>query len=127
MLLRAGAQDAEIFKPDSIRKQIGAVGISTAIRVDGLLDEPEWLVAQAVSRFVQIEPMQGEAPRHETEVKVLYNRQYLYFGVFSRDSMGRSFTLVLTSRSKRSSVTQRVPLPGPDGSKRRQPDHAAAR
>lgn len=89
MLLRAGAQDAEIFKPDSIRKQIGAVGISTAIRVDGVLDEPEWLVAQAVSRFVQIEPMQGEAPRHETEVKVLYNRQYLYFGVFSRDSMGK--------------------------------------
>ena len=89
MFLPAESQDAEIFKPDSIRKEIKAVGIGTALKVDGVLNEREWSLAQPASRFVQIEPMQGEAPNHETEVKVLYNRQYLYFGVFSRDSLGK--------------------------------------
>src|SRR6266542_1918752 len=36
-----------------------------------------------------IEPYQGAAPNFETEVKVLYNKQYLYFGVFSHDSSGK--------------------------------------
>ena len=80
------AQDAEIFKPDSIRKEIDAVRITTSLHIDGLLNEPEWHLAKPSPRFTQIEPMQGKAPNFETEVKVLYNKQYLYFGIFSHDS-----------------------------------------
>ena len=35
-------QDAEIFKPDSIRKEIDAVQIAASLHIDGLMNEPEW-------------------------------------------------------------------------------------
>ncbi len=83
------AQDAEIFPPDSIKKEIIAVEIGTAVRIDGLMNEAEWKTAAASGHFVQIEPLQGEAPNYDTELRVLYNRQFLYFGIFSRDSSGK--------------------------------------
>src|SRR3979409_2059181 len=81
------SQDADFFKPDSIKKEIEALKISSFIHVDGIMNEPEWKLAKASPRFIQVEPYQGKAPNHETEVKVLYNRQYLYLGIFARDSL----------------------------------------
>ncbi|MDX2046175.1 MAG: DUF5916 domain-containing protein [Chitinophagaceae bacterium] len=83
------AQDAEIFKPASIKKEIEAVQVSSFLRIDGVMNEAEWKLAKPSPRFVQIEPYQGQSPNHETEVRVLYNRQYLYFGIFSHDSLGK--------------------------------------
>ncbi|MBB3054673.1 carbohydrate binding family 9 domain-containing protein [Mucilaginibacter gotjawali] len=85
----AFAQDADFFKPDSIRKTVKAVKISTNIKVDGLLDEPEWLLAPASPDFIQIEPYQGKAPNFATLVKVLYNQKYLYFGITCKDPLGK--------------------------------------
>nr|HPH21789.1 carbohydrate binding family 9 domain-containing protein [Haliscomenobacter sp.] len=87
--LIARAQDAEIFKPDSIKKTIEAVKINTTLNVDGRLNEAEWIKAPNSPRFIQVEPLQGEAPNYETDVKVLFNRQYLYVGIFSHDSLGK--------------------------------------
>ena len=87
--LIAKAQDAEIFKPDSIKKTIEAVKINTTLNVDGRLNEAEWIKAPNSPRFIQVEPLQGEAPNYETDVKVLFNRQYLYVGIFSHDSLGK--------------------------------------
>jgi hypothetical protein len=53
------------------------------------LNEPEWQVAQASPQFTQIEPYQGATPNFETAVKILYNKQFLYLGIFSKDSLGR--------------------------------------
>lgn len=83
------AQDAEIFKPDSIKKEMLAVEIAGSIKVDGVLNEAEWDLTKPSPNFIQVEPLQGEAPNFATEVKVLYNRQYLYFGIFCRDSLGK--------------------------------------
>jgi hypothetical protein len=85
----ASAQDVIFFKPDSVKKRINAVQITSFLHIDGVLDEPEWRLTQPSPRFTQIEPYQGKTPSHATDVKVLYNKQYLYFGVFSHDSMGR--------------------------------------
>ena len=41
------------------------------------------------SGFIQIEPFQGERPTQNAEVRVLYNKQYLYFGIFASDSLGK--------------------------------------
>ncbi|MHA4807296.1 carbohydrate binding family 9 domain-containing protein [Flavitalea flava] len=84
------AQDIVFFKPDSVKKQINAVQIDSYLRIDGVLDEPQWRLAGFSPPFVQIEPYQGKEPRQQTEVKVLYNRQYLYFGIFARDSVGKA-------------------------------------
>src|SRR5689334_19849777 len=83
------SQDAEIFKPDSIKKEIDAVQITTSLHIDGVLNEPEWNLAKSSPRFTQIEPHQNAEPNFETYVKVLYNKDYLYFGIFSKDSLGR--------------------------------------
>ncbi len=83
------SQDLEIFKPDSVKKEIIATAITTSIHVDGVLDETAWQLAKPSPRFIQIEPYQGKDPSFETTVKVLYNRQYLYFGIFCRDSLGK--------------------------------------
>lgn len=83
------AQDANIFKPDSIKKEIEAVQIHNNLKIDGILNEEDWKQAKTVSKFIQIEPYQGTEPNHITELKVLYNKQFLYFGVFSKDSLGK--------------------------------------
>jgi len=87
--IRTFSQDAEIFKPDSIKKQIIATKISSSLRIDGMLNEHEWIQAAGSPRFTQIEPLQGSAPNFETSVKVLYNKQFVYFGIFSQDSSGK--------------------------------------
>src|SRR5664279_4804457 len=84
--LYSHSQNTDIFKPDSVRKEIEAVQITTSIHIDGLMNEPEWKLAKPSPRFIQIEPYQGHFPNQETEVKVLYNRQYLYFGIIAQDS-----------------------------------------
>jgi hypothetical protein len=83
------AQDADFFKPDSVRREIGAIEIFSSLRIDGVMNEPEWGKAVPAMHFIQIEPSQGKPANFETSVRVLYNRQFLYVGVFSRDSMGR--------------------------------------
>lgn len=86
--LNCYSQQKEIFDPDSVRKEIGAVEINSSLHIDGLLNEAEWKLAKPSPHFVEIEPVQGNPPGEATEVKVLYNRQYLYFGIFAHDSLG---------------------------------------
>lgn len=74
---------------DTLRREIIATPIQTSLHIDGLLNEPEWALAQPSPRFIQVEPVQDAAPAFETIVKVLYNRQHLYLGIFAKDSMGK--------------------------------------
>jgi hypothetical protein len=84
---RAAAQNTDIFPPASIKKTIAAVRIDTDLRVDGVLDEPEWQLTKASPRFTQVEPHQGAPTDFETDVRVLYNRQFLYIGIFAREPL----------------------------------------
>ncbi len=83
------AQDANIFEPDSIKKKIEALQIRSSLRIDGIMNDAEWRKVKPTSGFTQIEPFQGKKPTQDTEVKVLYNKQYLYFGIFAKDSLGK--------------------------------------
>ena len=87
--LMSVAQDAEVFKPDSVKKEMTATRINGTIRIDGFLNEEEWKLAKPSPRFIQIEPNQGSQPNFLTEVKILYNKHYLYFGVICHDSLGK--------------------------------------
>src|SRR5215510_7697114 len=87
--IRTFSQDAEIFKPDSVKKEIIATKINASLHIDGILNEPEWIHAAISPRFTQIEPYQGAAPNFETSIKVLFNKQFIYFGIFSQDPGGR--------------------------------------
>jgi len=72
-----------------IQKEIKAVRIKNHLVVDGILNETDWQTAPASPQFVQIEPAQGEKPNFETFVKILYNEDYLYIGVFASDTLGK--------------------------------------
>ena len=60
------------------------------IVLDGNVAEKAWMLAEEVRDFFQHEPVQGASNKHATSVRVLFDDQYLYFGVVCRDSMGRS-------------------------------------
>ncbi|MEE8590449.1 MAG: DUF5916 domain-containing protein [Spirochaetia bacterium] len=69
-------------------RRIAAARIESAIVVDGNLDEPEWQLVEPAGDFIQKEPRQGEPATEPTEVRLLYNDDTLYLGVFCFDSAG---------------------------------------
>ena len=80
------------FTPASLaqdpEKKVTAVHIQSPILIDGNLDEPEWSLAQPATDFVQQEPLMGEPSTERTEVRMLYDDENLYLGVYCFDSAG---------------------------------------
>jgi hypothetical protein len=55
------------------------------IAVDGRLDEPAWQAAPATRGFIQNEPREGEGATFDTEVRIVYDDEAIYFGVVAAD------------------------------------------
>ena len=55
------------------------------ITLDGVLDEPAWQEAEPATNFIQREPYQGEPATEKTEIRVLYDDEAIYFGVWAWD------------------------------------------
>ena len=91
VLVRIQAQDndAANFPPPETPVEIRAMRTTGPIDVDGRLDEASWEQAAPVTDFFRVEPTQGGAILNPTQVRVLYDEQFLYFGVFCADSTGR--------------------------------------
>ena len=70
----------------SPQKAVSAHWRETPITIDGQLNEPAWAVAEPVSDFVQVEPVEGDPPTERTEVRVLFDDERLYIGVYLYDS-----------------------------------------
>jgi len=69
-------------------KRVSAAYIESGIVVDGNLDEPEWQLVEPARDFIQKEPRQGEPATERTEVRLLYDDDTLYLGIFCFDSAG---------------------------------------
>src|SRR5947208_4684888 len=67
-------------------RKIQAVRVSEDIKIDGQIDEAAWKQAAKVSTFFQREPFEKEKPTEKTEVRILYDHRFLYFGVHCFDS-----------------------------------------
>src|SRR5450759_4558805 len=50
-------------------------------KMDGTLDDPLWQQATPITNFLQREPYEGQAPTEPTEVRILYTKHEIYFGV----------------------------------------------
>lgn len=74
----APAQNAEKFV-------IRAVKTSNPPVIDGGLDEEEWRNAATVTGLIQFEPHKGEPASVMTVFKILYDRDYIYFGFICHD------------------------------------------
>lgn len=78
-----------IFAPDLVKKKLGAVKIKNDLKIDGKLDEPEWLLAKPVGDFIQMDPVQGVPAKKKTIVKLLYNKNFLYCSAICYDTVGK--------------------------------------
>ena len=53
--------------------------------IDGALNEAVWASAEPIRDFVQLEPVLGASPSDPTEVRILYDADYLYIGARLHD------------------------------------------
>jgi Domain of unknown function (DUF5916)/Carbohydrate family 9 binding domain-like len=78
------AQTAADNSPTS--SSVAAVAAASAPPINGAIDPDNWKAAVSISDFHQREPSERQAPTEKTEVRVLYDRRYLYFGIHCYDS-----------------------------------------
>ncbi len=62
-----------------------ATRASSPIALDGSLDDPAWRGAPVATNFIQNDPLEGQAATYDTEVRVLYDEEAVYFGVWAKD------------------------------------------
>ena len=60
--------------------------VDKAPRMDGTLDDPLWSQATPITSFLQREPYEGQAPSERTEVRILFTKREVYFGITCFDS-----------------------------------------
>ena len=60
--------------------------VQSEILLDAVLDEADWDYAPVAKNFIQSEPVEGKPATYDTEVRVLYDENHLYFGVLAYDS-----------------------------------------
>ena len=68
------------------RPEVVATRTELTIKVDGLLDEPVWATIKPITEFVQRLPLDGGEPTEKSEMRILYDNNYLYFGFTFFDS-----------------------------------------
>ena len=83
----APPRPAAVINYDTIHleKRLTAVRATSAITLDGALDEPAWSAVPVANGFIQNDPREGTAATYDTDVRVLYTDDALYFGVFAHD------------------------------------------
>jgi hypothetical protein len=72
--------------PQSEHNAAEAVRVDHAPRLDGSPADPLWQSAKPVTEFRQREPNEGKAATEKTEVRILYTRHAVYFGIHCFDS-----------------------------------------
>jgi len=76
--------------PDStVRREprsLKATPVERPPKLDGTLDDPLWQQATPITNFLQREPYEGQPPSERTEVRILYTKHSVYFGIACFDS-----------------------------------------
>ena len=80
------------------------------MRVDGVLDEPEWTRAVPIGALVQRDPVQGAAASEDTEVRVAFDADNLYFGILCRDRTPSAIVATQLARDADLDVDDRVTI-----------------
>ena len=70
-------------KPTGARPTLTAVRAAQPPAIDGRLDDAIWRTAALIDTFVQEEPIEGAPATEKTEVRVAYDNEKLYFGIYA--------------------------------------------
>ncbi len=76
----------QVPKIEQSNRNAQATAIEHPPNLDGTLDDPLWQSAIPITDFRQREPYEGEPPTEKTEVRILYTRHAVYFGIHCYDS-----------------------------------------
>lgn len=68
------------------RPTVTPVRAAQAPTIDGRLDDAIWRNAALIDRFVQEEPQEGQPATEKTEIRIAYDKDRLYFGVYAHYS-----------------------------------------
>src|SRR5205814_9069314 len=79
------AENSPAGEPELLRSA-RASRVDRAPKVDGTSNDPLWEQATPISNFLQREPFEGQAPTEQTEVRILYTRREVFFGITCFDS-----------------------------------------
>lgn len=71
---------------DGLRPHASATPTSAPPTIDGLLTDDVWLRATPIGPLTQVVPTEGAEPSERTEVRILYDPDYLYIGIRCFDS-----------------------------------------
>jgi hypothetical protein len=73
-------------KDEAVLTTAEATRVDQAPKLDGTLNDPLWQSAKPIIEFRQREPHEGEPPTEKTEVRILYTRHAVHFGIHCYDS-----------------------------------------
>ena len=73
------------YETARLDRRLLAVRTAAPLTLDGALDEASWREAPVAMHFIQNDPREGQPATFDTEVRVLYDDQALYLGVFAHD------------------------------------------
>jgi hypothetical protein len=76
-----GQSDQEALELAASTPRVSLVRTDIAPVIDGVLDEPLWEDAALIDDLTQVEPIEGAAPSQRTEVRILYDSDFIYFGI----------------------------------------------
>lgn len=103
LLLHVFASAQQSASDNSIvRKEISALKISKAPKIDGILNDEVWKNAPVAKDFTERNPTNGkpEPQDYRTFVKVLYDDTGVYFGIDMRDPHPENIAKEKTERDK---------------------------
>ena len=91
LLLNAQSQPSSQAKERQIGAQeplrtAKASRVDRAPKLDGTLDDPIWQHATPIDNFLQREPFEGQPSTEKSEVRILYSKHEVYFGITCFDS-----------------------------------------
>ncbi|HEY4652057.1 MAG TPA: DUF5916 domain-containing protein [Pontibacter sp.] len=96
--LQGRGQAAKQSPAGPAKKELTALRISSTMKIDGMLDEPEWQQAQIATGFIQNRPNPGPREPHPTQVKVLYDDVAIYIGAVMQEATPDSIYKSLSAR-----------------------------
>jgi hypothetical protein len=85
LVVSAGPQSID-YESARFERKLEPVRIQEEITIDGKLEEASWALAPVATHFIQNQPRPGEPESEETEVRVLYDSENIYFGFFMKES-----------------------------------------
>jgi Domain of unknown function (DUF5916) len=83
-----------------VRRETKAIRTDAKIKIDGLLEEPEWQTAPANTGWVQQEPKPGLPASYPCETRFLYTDKAIYVGAVFQDPFPDSIARELTLRDE---------------------------